>query len=269
VRYDGGPPQHAGRALEPAGNGGPRWMTVARPESGAGHRIRRTGRLFPPILRRMQLTHLGHSCVLVEMADTRILIDPGGFTPDLTPAREIDLIIVTHQHPDHLDRDRLPGLLAANPQVRLLADPQSGALLRQDGIEASTFAAPERIGGVTCTPIGTEHALINAALPIIANVGVRLDAEGEPALYHPGDTLAEDPGPIEVLLFPLNAPWQASREMTAFLQRMQAPTAVPIHDGLLRPNGREIYLGQARTLGHPDTQILDLADGAPRTLSAG
>ena len=32
----------------------------------------------------MLITHLGHACLLVEMADTRILIDPGAFSDDLS-----------------------------------------------------------------------------------------------------------------------------------------------------------------------------------------
>lgn len=214
----------------------------------------------------MQLTHLGHSCVLVEMADMRILIDPGAFTADLSAATELDAVVITHQHPDHLDRDRLPGLIAGNPNARVLADPQSVAVLRELGLDAAEHEdGGELLGEVRISPVGTQHALINEAIPVIANVGVRLEAPGEPRLYHPGDTLAEDPGQIEVLLFPLNAPWQASREMTAFLQRLQPTQAVPIHDGLLNARGRGLYLGQARDLGHPGTEIVDLAGQGPRT----
>lgn len=219
----------------------------------------------------MQLTHLGHACVLVEMAASRILFDPGIFTPDLGPAHDLDAVVVTHQHPDHLDLDRLPALLRANPDARLIADPQSVLLLREAGLPASghdeiTSAA---VGPVRLTPIGSQHALINPAIPVIANVGVRLDAEGEPSLYHPGDTLAEDPGSIDVLLFPLNAPWQASREMTAFLQRLAARSAIPIHDALLGTAGRQLYLSQARAWGHPETEVVDLAGGGAHEFPAG
>ena len=41
---EGGPPEPAGRPLEPLGDGRPRWMAVARCVS-AGHRTRLTGRL--------------------------------------------------------------------------------------------------------------------------------------------------------------------------------------------------------------------------------
>ena len=66
-----------------------------------------------------------------------------------------------------------------------------------------------------------------------------------------------------MLAFPLNAPWQRSREMTAFLRRIGAPHAVPIHDALLSPTGRSLYLRQAGDLGSKETEIHDLAGGDP------
>ncbi|MGL5911486.1 MAG: MBL fold metallo-hydrolase, partial [Phycicoccus sp.] len=71
----------------------------------------------------MRLTHVGHACVLVEMAGSRLVIDPGTFVDDLSGLRDLDAVLVTHQHPDHLDQHRLPALLADNPRARVLADP--------------------------------------------------------------------------------------------------------------------------------------------------
>ena len=46
--FEGGPPEHTGRALEAVGNGRPRWMTVTgAPATACRHRTRRIGRLIP------------------------------------------------------------------------------------------------------------------------------------------------------------------------------------------------------------------------------
>lgn len=217
----------------------------------------------------MRLTHLGHACLLVEMADTRILIDPGTFSDDFTTVRDLGAIVITHQHADHLDPNRLPAVVSANPQAIVLSDPQSVPILQAMGVGATGHqSAGTSVGGVSIEPVGERHALIHEEIPVVTNVGVRLSAEGEPTLYHPGDSLDNDPGKIDVLAFPLNAPWQRSREMTAFLRSLAAPRAVPIHDRLLSEAGRGLYLGQAGRLGCADTQIVDLAGRGAQDFTA-
>lgn len=210
----------------------------------------------------MRITHFGHACLLIESADQRILIDPGAFAGDFLSLRDLDAILVTHQHPDHLDPVRLPELARANDEAPIWCDPQSVSILEGLGLSATAHdGSPVTLGEVTIEPVGEMHALIHDDIPRIANVGVRLTAPGEPTFFHPGDALDTEPGEVDVLAFPLNAPWQASRDMTGFLRRLAAPHAIPMHDALLSQTGRNLYLKQAGDLGCKDTEIHDLSDG--------
>ena len=79
----------------------------------------------------MQLTHFGHSCLLAEFNDSApaVLFDPGNFSHGFEGITGLSAILITHQHPDHVDAERLPALLEANPDAALYADPQTAAQL--------------------------------------------------------------------------------------------------------------------------------------------
>ena len=213
----------------------------------------------------MRITHLGHACLLVETGGQRILIDPGSFSLGIVDVTGLHVILVTHQHGDHVDLQRLPAVLEANPQARLYAEPQAAAVMEEAGIAAEHTVSGEALtfGAVQVTPVGEQHALINEALPRIGNLGVVLRSEGESSLFHPGDAYDAEPGQIDILALPLSAPWTASRDTVAFAQRISPRVSVPIHDALLSAVGRRLYLSQVQSFGPQDMEVRDLSGGAP------
>ncbi|MEO7061310.1 MAG: MBL fold metallo-hydrolase [Lapillicoccus sp.] len=217
----------------------------------------------------MRVTHLGHACLLVELADTRILIDPGGFSPGFEDLRDLDAIVVTHQHADHLDQDRFPDLLRANRQAAVYADPQSAELIIGVGADVVTTVAGVAltVRDATLTPVGQLHAVIHAGVPRYTNVGITLTAEGEPSLFHPGDAYDGQPGPVDLLAVPINAPWAKVSETIDFVARIAPVGIIPIHDALLSAPGRAMYVGHVTTYGGPDLVLHDLPHGQPTVIT--
>jgi L-ascorbate metabolism protein UlaG (beta-lactamase superfamily) len=213
----------------------------------------------------MRITHLGHACLLVETGGQRILIDPGAFSPGIAEVTGLDAVLVTHQHGDHVDLQRLPAVMEVNPQARLYAEPQAAVVMAEVGLAPEHTVSGEALtfGPVQVTPVGEKHALINEALPRIGNLGLVLRSEGEPSLFHPGDAYDGEPGQIDILALPLNAPWTASRDTVAFAQRISPRFCVPIHDALLSAIGRSLYLSQVQSFGPQGMKMRDLSDGVP------
>ena len=196
----------------------------------------------------------------MEVADRTILIDPGSWSSDFEDLSGLDAIVVTHQHADHLDRGRFAGLVRSNPDATIVTDPQSAALLADDGLTVTSWDdGVIQVGDVSLSAHGNEHAFNHSRVPQVANVGVKVSAAGEPVLFHPGDAYDAAPGMIDLLAVPINAPWTAVRDSIDFVRRIAPRSIVPIHDGLLSPEGRGLYLQHIGTHGGDDLTIHDLA----------
>ena len=85
----------------------------------------------------MRIVHFGHACVLLETAGERILLDPGTLSNGFEGERELSAVLITHQHFDHLDAERLPKILEANPNAKLIVDPGSAPAHRWRGTTSS------------------------------------------------------------------------------------------------------------------------------------
>jgi L-ascorbate metabolism protein UlaG (beta-lactamase superfamily) len=214
-----------------------------------------------PTLGAVRLTHLGHACLLVEMGGARILLDPGMFTPDFEKTTGLDAVLITHQHRDHVDADRLPALLAVNGSAALVAEAATVPQLGTVGLRAQPLRPGDelRYGAASVRAVGGVHARIFEDDPPVGNVGLLLSADGEPTLFHPGDCYDVVPERVDVLALPLAAPWTGGRGTIEFLRAVAPPVAVPIHDGLLIPPARKIYVGLVDARGPESTRILDLA----------
>jgi L-ascorbate metabolism protein UlaG (beta-lactamase superfamily) len=194
----------------------------------------------------MRVTRFGHSAVLVESAGQRVLIDPGAFSsPDVFELEGLAAIVVTHQHADHLDRDRVVGLIERNPAAVRLSDPETA-----EQVPAFTTHADGDVTFVkelTITGVGSTHAEILPIIPRVTNTGVLIAAHGEPTFFHPGDSYASAPHGVDVLAAPLSAPWAKVSETVDFVRRVAPGSVFPIHDAGISALMYGIYWGHLST----------------------
>lgn len=194
----------------------------------------------------MRITRFGHSCLLVEDGDARLLLDPGVFSEGFEDLRGLTGVLVTHQHPDHLDRDRLTALLETNPDARLHCDEGTGERL---DVACTVVRAGDRIDlGTPVQVHGALHAVIHPDIPRIPNVGYLV---GE-RFFTPGDALTVPDADVEVLGLPTDAPWLKLVESVDLLRTVRPRIAFPVHDAVLAQP--QIWYGQLTSLAPDGTE---------------
>ena len=204
----------------------------------------------------MQLTHFGHSCVLADFGNTTLLFDPGNFSHGFEGITGLSAIVITHQHPDHVDTARLPALLDGNPDAALYADPQTAEQLDAP-CQAVHVDDELSVGDLTIRALGGSHAVIHPEIPVINNISYLVGDGEHPARFmHPGDALFVPDEPIDVLAAPASAPWMKISEAVDYLRAVAPARAVPIHQGIIAPDARGIYYGRLTEMTTTDFQVL-------------
>jgi L-ascorbate metabolism protein UlaG (beta-lactamase superfamily) len=192
--------------------------------------------------------------VLIELGGVRILTDPvlrtrvahlrrHGEAPEV-PA-DIDAVLISHLHHDHLDRPSLR-LLAGPPRV--IAPRGSERLARRPGVAVEGLRPGDRaeVSGVPVEAVRAVHGSRR-----LWRAGPRAEPLGfvigtAPSVYFAGDTdlfpEMERLGPLDVALLPV-AGWgpklgpghmDAARAAEA-VALLRARVAIPIHWGTLFP----------------------------------
>jgi L-ascorbate metabolism protein UlaG (beta-lactamase superfamily) len=176
----------------------------------------------------MRLTHLGHAGLLVETDTARLLLDPGNMS-EVDGVTDVDAVLITHQHPDHLDLDRLRAVLAASPRATVVVDPDTASAVA--GLPEHRVAQVGdrlRFGATTIDVLGGLHAAVFGDIPGCTNSAYLVD---DGALLHPGDSFFVPTIDVDVLAVAIDGPWLKLNEAIDYVMTVAPRVAVPIHEG--------------------------------------
>jgi L-ascorbate metabolism protein UlaG (beta-lactamase superfamily) len=183
----------------------------------------------------MRLTKFGHACVRLEQDDRVLVIDPGTWSEAEALDGAAD-VLVTHEHADHIDIDKLVAAREANPTLTVYTNAALAEKLDRLEGAVTTVAVGQTFTatGFSVQVVGGAHAEIYDGLPGCANIGFIVDGD----VYHPGDSVFVPAETVRTLLVPASAPWLKLREAIDFVRGVAPRRAFPIHDAMLNERGQ-------------------------------
>ena len=211
----------------------------------------------------MKITWLGQAGLLFEINDKKILIDPylSNSVAKIQPQnyRRVpiderflqitpDVIVITHNHADHLDKETLCHYLTDESEITVLAPNGAWQEVRKFGGLKNSYVLFNN--GTTWTEdfasfrsVKAEHSDENA-------IGVIISVEGK-NYYITGDTLYNESvfeslpkEEIEILFLPVNGVGNNMNVLDAkrFAEKVNAKYNVPIHIGMFDTQNPDSFL---------------------------
>ena len=183
----------------------------------------------------MIIKKLGHCCVVIEENGLRILTDPGTYSTLQNEEKNIDVILITHEHADHYRIDSVRAILKNNPQAKIVTNRAVSALLQKEKIACEVVEDGQKTTerGVIIEGIGNVHAVIYPSLSLVQNTGYFIANR----LFYPGDALTNPRRSVEILALPIAGPWIKMSEGIDYAKELKPKICFPVHDGGLKNPG--------------------------------
>jgi L-ascorbate metabolism protein UlaG (beta-lactamase superfamily) len=206
------------------------------------------------------IQRLTDSCLLITTGDGTTMLDPGFHTYqsdliDLDSIGDVQRILITHEHGDHVSADFLKWLIDRGSDVTVYGNEAVAGVLAEHDIPVDTGIP----AGTSVEDVLHETTPMGDAPP---NRAWTLDD----ILTHPGDSY----GPTRtapVLALGLLTPWGSATRSLEFARNLAPRYAVPVHDFYLNEMGRRwIYSVAKRVLGESEIEVVPLDWGESFTL---
>jgi L-ascorbate metabolism protein UlaG (beta-lactamase superfamily) len=180
----------------------------------------------------MCITKFGHCCLLIEEKGLRILTDPGAWSAGFENLTDIHLVLITHEHPDHLHAESLKAVLQKNPQAKVITNTTVKNILAKEGIAATLLehGGKTEEHGILLEGLGEKHAVIHSSIPQSQNIGYYINNR----FFYPGDALTNPNRPVEILALPVAGPWLTIGAAVEYALAVEPSSCFPVHDGNLK-----------------------------------
>jgi L-ascorbate metabolism protein UlaG (beta-lactamase superfamily) len=187
----------------------------------------------------MKIKKIGHCCLVIDIDGVRVLTDPGRFSIDeYADITGVNIILLTHEHADHLHTESLSELLENNPESIVLTNSGVGKLLDEAGIAYEVLEGREsqELSGVLLEAYDAKHAEIFEEYGQVQNTGYFIQNK----LFYPGDAYCNPGKQVDVLALPVAGPWCKIKDALDYAMELNPNVAFPVHDAIERQDRVDI-----------------------------
>lgn len=192
--------------------------------------------VIPTAAGDLMITFLGHGSLMLDFNEVNISVDPFSGIADYSQLPKADLILITHEHQDHLDKAALPSVRTESSDLILTetcAKQVEGGIVMQNGdvrtvrgIQVEAVPAynlvHKRDSGQPFHPKGSGNGYILTFGD--KRVYIAADTENTPEMKALSD--------IDIAFLPMNLPYTMTPEMVADAAKAFKPGILyPYHFG--------------------------------------
>ena len=205
----------------------------------------------------MKIKKIGHCCLVIEFDGVKIMTDPGSFSTEQIEEQNIDYILITHEHGDHIHIPSLKQVMENNPMAKIITNSAVKNLLDAENIFAEILEDGQMENGADLYAETCDHADIFDGITPVKNTGYLIGSR----LFYPGDAWLVPKREVEILALPVAGPWSKIRDCLEYAIKVNPKSAFPVHDGMLKENGKGMYGLIGKILGEQGTNFTNLNNG--------
>jgi L-ascorbate metabolism protein UlaG (beta-lactamase superfamily) len=144
------------------------------------------------------------------------------------------LILITHEHNDHLHTGSLKEIISNNPNVKIFTNSGVGKILDQENISYELLEGNDvkMINNLLIEAFDSKHEEIFEEIGQVKNTGYFIGEK----LFYPGDSYSNPMKEVPVLALPVAGPWCKISDAIRYALEVKPKKAFPVHDGMLQKN---------------------------------
>lgn len=183
---------------------------------------------------KSQLHKLEHSSILLKHKGKNILFDPGNFSTQNDNLHNIDILVITHAHGDHLNIDNINYVNENSENLQIITNSEVANTIKDLGIKTEVVEGTSEIviNDITITAHDHKHEEIYQDFGLVKNTGYYIDD----VFFHPGDAFAKPNKEVKAIATVISAPFMRIKMAIDYINENPNVNHIGVHDSVANPD---------------------------------